>query len=149
MLRLLLVSGLVALLCACSSTPKPTIVNTALNATADVNPDSKGRASPVVVRVYELRATAAFDGADFFSLWDREREALPNDLISRDEFLLRPGEQTKFERTLQPETRHLGVVAAFRDLERSVWRGTLAVVPQKKQPVTVRIDTRSIAITGK
>ncbi len=114
-----------------------------------MNPDSKGRASPIVVRLFELRATSGFDSADFFSLWDRERDAMGNDLVTRDEFQLRPGEQKKLERTLQPDTRFIGVVAAFRDLERSTWRSTVAVVPQKKQPVTIKIDTRSIAISGK
>lgn len=149
LLRFLFLSVLITLLAGCSSTPKPTIINATVDATAAVNPDSKGRASPIVLRVFELRSTAAFDSADFFSLWDREREALANELITRDEFQLRPGEQKKLERTLQPETRYLGVVAAFRDLERAIWRSTLAVVPHKKQPVTIRLDARSVAISGK
>ena len=149
MLRFLFLTALMLLLAACSSTPKPTIVSTTLDATAGVNPDSKGRASPIVVRLFELRATSGFDSADFFSLWDRVRDAMGTDLVTRDEFQLRPGEQKKLERTLQPDTRFIGVVAAFRDLERSTWRSTVAVVPQKKQPVTIKIDTRSIAISGK
>ena len=95
-----------------------------------VNPDAKGRASPIVVRVFELKSISAFNSADFFSLWDRERETLSAEMIGRDEFQLRPGEQKKFERTLQPDTRYVGVIAAFRDLERANWRGTASIVRQ-------------------
>lgn len=150
-LRLLLVSTSVALLVGCASAPKPTpptVIVATVDATAAVNPDLKGRASPIVVRVFELKSISAFNGADFFSLWDRERETLSADMIGRDEFQLRPGEQKKFDRTLQPDTRYIGVIAAYRDLERSNWRGTVSVVLQQKQPIAVKLDARSVAISG-
>jgi type VI secretion system protein VasD len=149
---LLLVSTLLILLSGCASAPpppKPTIITTTIDATAGVNPDAKGRASPIVVRLFELKSIAAFNTADFFSLWDRERETLSAEMIGRDEFQLRPGEQKMLERTLQPDTRYIAVIAAFRDLERANWRGTVSVVLNQKQPIGIRLDARSVSISGR
>lgn len=129
--------------------PPPTVLQAALSAASGVNPDGRGRASPVVVRVFELKTLAAFEGADFFSLWDREKETLGADLVAREELQLRPGEQRSLERTLAPETRHVGVIAAYRDLERAKWRVAYGVVAHRTQAVTVLLDARSVSITAK
>jgi type VI secretion system protein VasD len=138
------------LLSACASPPpKPTVIMASVNAAADVNPDRKERASPVIVRLFELKTVAAFDSADFFSLWDRESQSLGGELVAREELHLRPGEHRTFERTLQPETQYVAVVAAFRDLEHAQWRGSLAVVPHEKQTITIRLESRAIIISQK
>jgi type VI secretion system protein VasD len=148
--RLLLAGIFVALLAGCGAAPpKPTIIDAVISVSPGLNPDSRGRASPIVVRIFELKTLAAFNGADFFSLWDRERETLAAELVARDELQLRPGEQTKFERTLQPDTRHVAVIAAFRDLERAQWRGAISVVPNQKQPIIIKLEARSVTISGK
>lgn len=148
-----LVALVLALLAGCASAPppppKPTVISATLDATAGVNPDAKGRASPIVVRVFELKSVAAFNNADFFSLWDRERETLSAEMVGRDEFQLRPGEQKKFERTLQPDTRYVAVIAAFRDLERSNWRSSTAIVLNQKQPVGILLGAREVSISGR
>src|SRR5262249_18119678 len=86
------------------------------------NPDVKGRASPVVVRIYELRSPTAFGAADFFALFESESETLGADLVAREEYQLRPAETLPYQRQLQPDTQFIGVAAAFRDLENSRWR---------------------------
>jgi len=93
----------------------------------DVNPDSAGRASPVVMRVYQLKSDAAFSGAGFFNLFDDERKALGADLIARDEYELIPGERRVLELAPPPDMRFLGALAAFHDVRNSSWRALLAV----------------------
>jgi type VI secretion system protein VasD len=150
----LLLSSMVVfgMLGGCSTPPPkplpPTIVQIALSADPGVNPDSRGRASPIVVRVFELKTLAAFNDADFFSLWDREKETLGEDLVAREEIQLRPGEQKKLERTLAPQARHIGVLAAYRDLERAKWRGTLTPAPNKTQAAAVALDARNVSIAA-
>lgn len=149
--RLAIASAFVAV-AACSSTPKPpppTILQVQIDATANVNPDSRNRPSPVVVRFYELKTGAQFNTADFFSLWDKEKEVLGAELVAREEFQLAPGAQKKFDRNTQPDTKLIGVVAAYRDLERSNWRGTYTVVPNKTQALVIKLDARALAISGK
>jgi type VI secretion system protein VasD len=149
-LRLLLLAASVSWIAGCAKPPPkpaPTIIQAVLSANADVNPDSRGRASPIVVRVFELKTLAAFNGADFFSLWDRENETLGPDLVARDEIQLRPGDVKKFERGAQDATRHFAVIAAYRDLERAKWRGAVAVVANQTQVVRIELDARTLTIS--
>jgi type VI secretion system protein VasD len=133
----------------CASTPKPTVINVAVNAQPNVNPDSFGRASPIVVKLYELKSEAAFNAADFFSLIDGEQKTLGSELINTEVFQLRPGESLKLERPVQPDTRYIAVVAAFRDLEHSQWRATLPIPEKKKiKRINVQLDTSKIMIRG-
>lgn len=138
------VAALLAAGCA-SSPPVPTRISGTLQAAADINPDARGRASPLVVKVYELKSPTAFERADFFSLFDRDRETLAAELAAVEEFQMLPGSSRSFDKTLQPGTRYLGVLAAFRDLERSQWRATF-VLPPKASKVTISLDGRTAAI---
>jgi type VI secretion system protein VasD len=65
-------------------------------------------------------------------------------MLGKDEFVLAPSETKSFAKTLAPETRFLGVVAAFRDLEHSKWRSVVAIQPGKKQQVTIRAGELSV-----
>lgn len=151
--RILIVVIALALLAGCGSAspkpPNPTVVEVLIEASSGLNPDSKGRASPIVMRFFELKTHAAFNGADFFSVWDRERETFGAELVAREEFSLRPSETTTFKRTLQPETRYLGVVAAFRDLEHAQWRADYSVKPHETQSFVIRLDQRSVTVLRK
>lgn len=130
----------------CSGAPKPALVKAQFDAQASVNPDSRGRPSPVVVRLYELKSLAAFNGADFFSIYERDKETLGAELLAREEYLLRPGEKRQLERKLQPEATYVGVIAAFRDLEHAQWRGTMAVAPGQVVQVLIKLEGSNISI---
>lgn len=141
--------ALCALMAACSSAPpapKPTSVKATVQAAVDVNPDARKRASPLVVRIYELKSTAAFDAADFLSLYDRDQATLAADLVGREEFTMRPGESRPWEKTLGPEVRFIGVMAAYRDIEHARWKTVIAVKPGLKNTVTIKAD--AITLTG-
>ncbi len=144
------------LLCACASKPpKPAETQAVIAASADVNPDSEGRASPVVVRIYQLRGDAEFNGADFFALYEMEQQTLGASLILRDERTLFPGQQVQLSLALSPDARFLGVAAAYRDIRASRWRAVVGVHEKSllkllaKRRVSVRVgkDAVSIAVT--
>jgi type VI secretion system protein VasD len=147
LLRFLLMALALAVL-GCASTPKPTIVKMDLDVAPGVNPDSRGRASPVVVRLFELKSLAAFNDSDFFSLFDRDKETLGAELVARDEMQLQPGEKRKVERVLQLDTHYLGVIAAFRDLEQARWRAAVPVPAGATVVLTVRLDARSVSLVA-
>ena len=65
---------------------------------------------------------ATFNAADFMSLYQRDQAELGADLLAKEEFVLNPGETKTFAKTLAADTRFLGVVAAYRDLEHAKWR---------------------------
>jgi type VI secretion system protein VasD len=126
---------MVALIACHSAPPKvlPLITRIQIAATADINPDAQGRASPVVVRIYQLRTDAEFTGAQFFQLYDHEMEALGASLISRDEYLLTPSAQMLKELPASPDVHFFGVLAAYRD-SSAQWRAVVAVPPNPPKP---------------
>src|SRR5262245_27417756 len=95
--RAVLFTVLATMLAACGGPPKPTITKASLVVAKDVNPDPSGRASPIVVRVYQLKEEGAFSGADFFALYDREKETLGASVVAREEYELQPGETRQLE----------------------------------------------------
>jgi type VI secretion system protein VasD len=121
---------------------------------ANANPDGRGRPSPIVVRVFELKATSAFESADFFAIFDKEQETLAGEVVWRQEFQVRPGQIQTYQRTRQPEVKFVGAIAAFRDLENSRWRST-APIPTKKIPftkelsVTVGVEAHAVTVAVK
>lgn len=143
-------------LSACAAKPpKPTPARAELVASADVNPDASGRASPVVVRLYQLRNDGEFASADFFALYDKEKETLGASLISREEYVLAPGETRKLELPLNPEARFLGAIAAYRDIRSARWRA-LTRAPEKslldllgKDGVTLSVGRDALTLSVK
>ena len=120
--------------------PKPSTLSINIVTSDNINPDARKRPSPVVVRVYELKSAAQFNGADFLSLYEKDQALLGADIVVRDEFVLRPGETKAINKLLAADTKFIGVVAAFRELERASWRGLVALVPGMDNAVTVNLD---------
>jgi type VI secretion system protein VasD len=113
-------------------------------ANADVNPDAGGRPSPVVVRVYQLKADAAFRDADFFVLYKDEQKALGPELITRDEFILAPTESRTLDVTLSPDARFVGAIAAFRDIRNAEWR---SIVPAPRTGMNIAVERARVVIS--
>lgn len=130
--------GVALLLSACAGPPKPASVTGTIQASAQINPSASKRPSPLLIRIYELKSAAAFNAADFMSLYQRDQAELAADLLAKEEFVLSPGETKTFAKTLAPDTRFLGVVAAYRDLEHAKWRSVVAIQPSQPQKVTVK-----------
>ncbi len=134
--------------CAGAPKPKPTVIQVGLEAAANVNPDARGRPSPIILRFYELKSPTSFNNADFFSLYEHDQETLGADRVAKEEIQLTPGEKRQFERQTQPDTHYIGVIAAFRDLEHAQWRSTLAVPLQQTTPITIKLDGSTIVISA-
>ncbi|HIE5122444.1 type VI secretion system lipoprotein TssJ [Pseudomonas aeruginosa] len=140
------------LLAACSSsTPEtpPTRVVIWLHAAPNLNPSAAGQAAPLRLRLYELKKDTAFGRADYFALTDNAQSTLGGDLVEQDEFLLRPGEERRIERTLDEQTRQLGFVAAYRDLDRATWRQVLAVPGQRTSHLDITLGAQAIGIVAR
>ena len=115
-----------------------------LTAASDLNPDLSGRPSPLVVRIYELKTPAIFQNADFFSLYEFDRETLGLDLVNQEEILLTPGQQTDVKAALSRDTNYLAVMAAYRDIEGSNWRYVMPVELQERNRRTLVFQAQGI-----
>jgi type VI secretion system protein VasD len=130
-----------------------------LAADAGVNPDDKGRAAPILVRVYELKSEGTFEQADYFSLNANDKAVIAADLLVRDEFILRPGDAKTLKRKSHPDIGAIGVIAGYRDLAQADWRAVLkidpapetawyrSVVPANKVRLQVDLQPRGIQLT--
>ena len=150
--RRIAVLGLAAaglLISGCASKPVVTTVAVTLTAGADANPDARGRALPLTVRVYALKSPGPFEGADFFSLFEKDQATLGAELVQREEVLLRPGETKKLDFNLPPDAKSIGVMAAFRDLDRARWREVRPVTTGKAQALDVNFSARAIRVDAK
>jgi type VI secretion system protein VasD len=118
----------------------PATLSTTVVASAQVNPDARRRPSPVVVRVFELKAPTLIEQADFVSLFEKDQAVLAAEFVSREEFVLRPGDSKPINKPLSPDTKFIGVMAAFRELERARWRAVVPVVANKKNVIELKLD---------
>lgn len=145
-------------LVACSSPPppkpppQPVKVKLTLAASADVNPDAQNRPSPIVVRIYQLKDDAGFKDADYFALYDKEAATLTAALVSRVEFELAPGEKHTADYSVSPDTRYIGVAAAYRDIRNAQWRAQGGTMEKgvadliKNEQIKITVDRASVSI---
>jgi type VI secretion system protein VasD len=150
-IRRLALMGLFVALAACASKPpkppKPTALTGTIVISEKANPTVSQRPSPLLLRVYELKSAAAFNSADFMALYQRDQAELAADLMGREEYMLAPGESKQFKKALAPETRFLGVLAAYRDLENATWRTVIAVQPSQNEQVLIQAGERAVEAT--
>jgi len=146
-----------AALAACSAAPpKPQPVNVKLSiaVSADVNPDAQNRPSPIVIRIYQLKEDAAFKGADYFALYDKEAATLTATLVSREELELAPGERHAADFSISPDIRFIGVVAAYRDIRNAEWRAQAGTVEKgvadvvKKNKIAIAVDRARVSFAN-
>lgn len=135
------------LLAGCTSlSPFSTVtkLDLTLAASDEVNPDLHGRPSPVVVQLFELKHPVAFENADFFTLYGHAEQALPKDWVSSEELELRPGEQVALKLRSEPQSRYVGIIAAYRDLPHVQWRWVLPLAPQQVTRAHLVLDQAGI-----
>jgi type VI secretion system protein VasD len=112
----------------------------------DINPDLDGRPSPVIIKVYELASKTVFENQDFFALYDNPEVILRTDLLKKDELVFEPGQRTEYRMALQPATRAVAVVVAYRDIEGARWRAVVDVKPTGYDDFYVYVDKLAVYI---
>jgi len=126
--------------------PKATTVNVDLQASAELNPDDSGRASPMRLRLYELKSASSFNAQDFFSLYERDSAVLGADLVAREEIQIEPGMTKSFSRKLSPDTKFLGVLAPYRKVEEATWRAHFEVPQGKTTPLVLDVGKLAVRL---
>jgi type VI secretion system protein VasD len=115
-----------------------------LNGSEQLNPDLNGRPSPIVLRLIELKHPVSFETADFFSLYQRPKEILSPDMVVLEELELRPGERREMKLSVQPGSRYVGVLAAYRDLPESNWRVVIPLQEKQRNSSVLTLDAQGI-----
>lgn len=146
----LAVVSLLLTACAAKPPPKeeppPAKLRVVVAATDDVNSGAGAQALPIVVRLYELKGQGAFTGADFFSLYDRESATLGDDLVNSEEMMLTPGQHRMVVRELGPDTRYIGAIGAYRDVDGARWRDYQPIVGGRDNNFEVEVGAKALRV---
>jgi type VI secretion system protein VasD len=135
------------------SAPKPLAVQIEVTAAPDLNPDSRGRPSPVLLHVYQLRDGGKFQTSDFESVTARAESVLAADTVGREVLMVQPGASTQLHLNVAPEAQTLGVVAEFSDLTSGRWRAASPVTDGGlvallgKQTLGIQLSASAVALT--
>nr|WP_277987221.1 type VI secretion system lipoprotein TssJ [Microbulbifer salipaludis] len=148
MVVIALVMGLVA----CQTTRRTLNLDTsialAVEIENDVNPDSDGRSSPVVVRVFMLADDRQFSREDFLNLYENAESRLGKDLI--DTVVLKefaPGEQRVEQLALTPEVRYIGLLAEFVQYQDADALMLLPIIDHRKNEYAITLEGTRMAST--
>lgn len=143
-----LLAGLLTLTGCSSMSPYSdlTKLDLTLEGSSKLNPDLNDRPSPIVLHLMELRHPVAFENADFFSLYQRPREALAPDLMAIEELELRPGERRELKLTVQEGSRYIAVLAAYRNLPDTNWRFIIPLEEKRQNNLSLRLDAEGISV---
>ena len=150
---IVLTLSLVSSLMACSAM-KPVLGSSSteisINASTSsrVNLDAKKRSTPVLVRIYALKNLAAFNAADFFSLYEHDQQTLADSLIAREEIILRPGETKSIPIIKADQAAYVGVIAAFRDINHASWRTNAQLKAERLNAFKVNLDGNSVQLSN-
>ena len=148
LISMLLLFGPLAGCSALSPLSTLTKLDVVLNASEQVNPDLHGRPSPVVVQLIELRHGVAFEHAEFFSLYGNAQQVLAQDWVVSEEVELRPGEHRALKLRVGPDSRFVGILAAYRDLPNVRWRLLVPVVAGQRNRAELVLDQAGIRTGG-
>ena len=96
--------------------PKPAVPLTlTVQTSSTVNPSESGRATPIVVRVYQLRSDVSFNAAPYEKLFDDAKGTLGQDLIGEPTSVtLRPSDQSTMSLMVAGDAKFVGVAACSR-----------------------------------
>ncbi len=87
-----------------------------------LNPDDRGRSSPVQIKIYQLKSTARLENSSFDSMWKNDQQTLGEDLLGVTERTIFPTQETPLEIKRKDPNSQLAVMAIFRKPSGLSWR---------------------------
>ena len=116
---------------------------------ADTNPDENGIASPLFIRMYELKADKIYSKSDFIDVFERDKEILGADLVKSHQLKgFKPGESRDEIFVLDEKTKYVGLYAEFLKFKTSKFKIVFPVVTNNvfKNSVTVRVTGNELIL---
>ena len=113
-------------------------------ADTDINPDANNVSSPLFIRLYELKSDKQFRNADFFDLYERDKEVLGGDMLGKQRLKrIVPGEEREKDFVLDPQTRFVGLFAEFQNYKSATYKVIIPV-----SPTNVVASSSTVHISG-
>jgi type VI secretion system protein VasD len=130
---------------SCSTTRKALNLETAaeirLEATQDINPNSDGKAAPIVLQVIKLRDARQFKQEEFLNLFEDAKGRLGNDLIEITKLKeLAPGEKRLEKIALTPDVKYLGILGEYIQYNDADAKAVIRIEPHTTTKATLKIE---------
>lgn len=110
---------------------------------ADINPDELDKASPLFIRMYELKTKKMMKKADFIEIYERDKEVLGADLINSHKLKrFKPGENRTEHFVLDEKTHYVALYAEFLEFKESKYKLIIPVVANNvvRNTVIIRVS---------
>jgi type VI secretion system protein VasD len=91
-----------------------------------INPDDYGESRPLNITLFYLTDSSEFLKADYYDLFQAEKNPLAGTLISKSNVLVLPNDHKIHTEEVSKQVGAIGVAYQFRQLEESQW---LALIP--------------------
>jgi type VI secretion system protein VasD len=96
---------------------------------ADINPDESGKASPLFIRMYELATPKMMARADFIEIYERDKEALGEDMVAVHKLKrFKPGESRSEHYVLNKKANYVAFYAEFLKFKGAKYKVIIPVV---------------------
>jgi len=149
--KISIVLSLVVALASCAWTREKLDIETEIQVkftiSPMVNPDSDGRASPVVLNLLYLKDNRQFEQEDFIALLESPEDRLGKDLIEKvrlKEFI--PSEKRLESFVLPNNVKYVGVIVEYVQYQDANGKLVLPIEAHKTNGYFVNVDKDSISI---
>lgn len=107
---------------------RPSRVDLALLAEADINPNMEGEGTPLRFQILQLKDDSMLMAAAHYQLRDDLEGALGTNYLAHDDFTLLPGQWKFYEPfEIDEETRYIGLIAFYSNPDRAEWKKVVKV----------------------
>jgi type VI secretion system protein VasD len=116
---------------------------------ADINPDEYGKASPLFIRMYELKAPKMMKHADFIDIYERDKEVLGEELVTVHKLRrFKPGESRTEHYVLDKNANYVAFYAEFLEFKDSKYKVIVPVVANNvfQSTATVHVSKNRITV---
>jgi len=127
--------------------PEPITVDLTISTSENLNPDIEKRASPIVIRVYQLTQIDTFNNSDFFALYEDDKSILAKDLKLREELEIKPNQSHIRPLDVDSASKYIAVLAAFRDLDKAQWKSFIEIDPLNPPPLKIELEEFKVSIS--
>lgn len=116
----------------------------------DINPNTEGRPSPVVVKLFKLADSRQFKQQDFLALYENAKERLGVDLleaVNLKEFA--PNEHRTEQLKLTPDVKYIGILVEYSRYKEAQATMVLPIESYKANAYRVKLSHLNVRLQDK
>jgi type VI secretion system protein VasD len=122
----------------------------AIQASNDLNTDDRNRAFSIVVRIYQLKQSSAFQQAFYEIFLDPQKEqaTFGQDVIAMKEITLIPGQKFVNTEKISVSADYIGIVALFHAPAAARWKLTFPAKDLNKTGISLGVSACSMTVAA-